>query len=91
MTIEEAMEQATCEVMAIPGINTVRQINDNNCFTWAVKVFNLLPGSAIGGHRIDGEGQSYIIYEGVCYDAETPEGRLHWWDLTPFRRMIRGQ
>lgn len=91
MNITEAMTQATFEVMAIPGINIVSQINDNNCFTWALKVFNMMPGSAIGGHRIDDEGQSYIIYGGLCYDAETPDGEKNWWDLKSFQRMFRGE
>jgi hypothetical protein len=91
MTIQEAMEQATREIMQEKNLRCVAEINDNDCFNWAFKVFNLKPGTTIGGHRIDDEGQSFIIYDGVCYDAETPEGRMHWWDLTPFRRIIRGE
>jgi hypothetical protein len=89
MTLQEAMAQATSEILREKGLVSVRQINDHDCFNWAVKVFNLFPGTAIGGHRIDNEGQSYIIYEGVCYDAETPDGTGDWWNLTSFRRMIQ--
>jgi hypothetical protein len=81
MTIQEAMKQATVELMEEKGFHEVMEINEHDCFNWAFKVFNLLPGSAIGGHRIDGEGQSYIILPGICYDAETPDGVACWWNL----------
>lgn len=87
MNIQEAMTQATAEIMAEKGLRFVTEINDNDCFNWACKVFNLVPGSAIGGHNIDGEGQSYIIYD-LCYDAETPQGVNHWTELTSFKRMM---
>jgi hypothetical protein len=90
MTIQEAMEQATAEAIAEFKLDSARAINDNHCFDWAYKVFNLLPGSAIGGQRIDGEGQSYIIWQGMCYDSETPNGTVNWWELTTFRRMLEG-
>lgn len=89
MTIAEAMKQATEEILIEKDLVSPRQINDYDCFNWAFKVFNLLPGTAIGGHRIDDEGQSYIIYEGRCYDSECPEGKLNWWNLPTFKRMIK--
>lgn len=88
MTIQEAMKQATREIMKEKGLTEPAQINDYDCFNWAFKVFNLLPGTAIGGHRIDGEGQSFIIHEGRCYDSETPEGADHWTRLGSFVRML---
>jgi hypothetical protein len=88
MTLDEAMATATQEIMREKGLATVTQINDNDCFNWALKVFNMVPGTAIGGHRIDDDGQSYIIYRGMCYDAETPDGRRHWSNLKSFTRML---
>jgi hypothetical protein len=90
MTLQEAMQQATREIMQEKNLCCVAEINDNDCFNWAFKVFNLKPGTAIGGHRIDDEGQSFIIYDGVCYDAETPNGVGDWWCLGSFRRMFAG-
>jgi hypothetical protein len=90
MTIQEAMATATAEVMAEHNLSSARAINDNNCFDWAFKVFNLLPGSLIGGQRVYEEGQSYIVWEGLCYDSETPNGERYWWQLTTFRRMLEG-
>jgi hypothetical protein len=84
MTRQEAMERATREVMDENGFTVAWEINEHDCFNWASKVFNLLPGSAIGGHRIDDEGQSYIVYQGLCYDAETPDGVACWWNLRSF-------
>jgi hypothetical protein len=89
MTLQDAMTQATREICDEYGI-TPDRINEHNCFDWAFKVFNLVPGTMIGGHRIDGEGQSYIEYGGLCYDSECPEGRTDWWNLPTFRRMITG-
>lgn len=90
MTIREAMRRATQDVMEEEGLSAIADINEHDCFNWAFRVFNLLPGTAIGGHQIDGEGQSYIIYKGLCYDAETPEGKLFWRNLKPFSRMLGG-
>jgi hypothetical protein len=90
MTLYEAMATATQEIMREKGLATVTQINDNDCFNWAFKVFNMVPGTAIGGHRIDDEGQSYIIYRGMCYDAETPAGCVYWCNLMSFKRMLEG-
>lgn len=86
----DALQTATREIMEEKGLSTVAQINEHNCFDWAFKVFNLVPGSLIGGHRIDGEGQSYIIYKDRCYEAETPEGARYWWELRAFKRMFKG-
>ena len=91
MTLKEAMEKATREIMEENHFLHRFQSNEHDCFNWALKIFNYVPGTAIGGHRIDDEGQSYIIYEGRCYDAETHEGALYWWELRSFRRMIRGE
>jgi hypothetical protein len=90
MNIQEAMTQATAEIMAEKGLRFVNEINDNDCFNWACKVFNFVPGSMIGGHNIDGEGQSYIYYQFRYYDAETPRGVGNWCDLLSFQRMLGG-
>lgn len=69
---------------------TPRQINDGRCNDWAWFVWNRMPGTLIGGHRIDAEGHAYIFYRGRYYDAETPKGVKQWWQLPWFRRAILG-
>ena len=84
MTIQEAMRRALSELGMKP-----RQVNEHDCFNFASIVFNLIPGSKIGGHNIDGEGQSYIEYDGLCYDSECPAGVDHWTKLPTFQRMLK--
>ena len=62
-------------------------INSGNCFAWAKIVFDLVEGSKIAGHNIDGYGHSWIEYEGKCYDAECPQGVLFWGNLPFFKRI----
>jgi hypothetical protein len=84
MTIQEAIKQAISE-LGLPA----RKINERDCFNFASIVFNLIPGSKIGGHNIDGEGQSYIEYDGRCYDSECPQGTDHWTKLPTFKGMLK--
>ena len=88
MTLPEAMQTATAEVLKEEGLTSVEQINSHNCFNWAFRVFNLVPGTKICGHNIDGEGQSFIEYQGRFYDAEYPSGVSRWWLLPSFQRMF---
>lgn len=87
--LEQAMRDATMDLMEEHGFVCDSQINERNCFDWAFKVFDAVPGTSIGGHNIDGEGQSFIVAEGRCYDCETPDGAAHWWELRSFQRMFR--
>lgn len=85
----QAMDRATTEIMQEKGLTRVSQINNFDCFNWALKVFDYAPGSYIGGHRLDEEGQSFILWQGKCYDSETPEGVDEWWMLRSFQRMMK--
>lgn len=88
MTLQEAMQQATAEVIDERDLEDAAQINEYDCFNWAFKVFNLVPGTQIGGHRIDGEGQSYIVHRGRFYDSESPDGVSYCWQLPSIQRML---
>jgi hypothetical protein len=83
MTIQEACAKATA---CYPGL-TPKEINSGLCFEWAKIVFNLVEGSKIAGHNINGNGHSYIEYKTVCYDAEAPQGVSYWRDLPFFQRV----
>jgi len=85
MTITEACHEATCRLEESPLI-----INSGHCFQWAAIVFDLISGSKIAGENVRGRGHTWIEYEGLCYDAESPEGVKDWQDL-PFFRRINGR
>jgi hypothetical protein len=70
---------------------TAEQINSGCCFDWAVKVFDLVEGSKIAGHNIEGHGHSYIEVGGLCFDAECWEGVEDWQQLPFFRRVLQGR
>ena len=82
--LQQAMRDATKFFRPL----TPRQINEHDCFNWAFRVYNRVPGTKIVGHNIDGEGQSCIEYQGRFYDSETPKGKRNWWELPTYRRMI---
>ena len=82
MTITEACHEATCRLEESPLI-----INSGRCFQWATIVFDLVEGSKIWGHNVDGFGHSFIEHEGRFYDAESPEGVKDWQDLPFFQRV----
>lgn len=83
-----AIKLATAKVVVEKNLQNIEQINDHDCFNWAFLVFNMIPGSMIGGQRINGEGQSYVVYRGKCYDAETPKGVRNWRNLKSFKRLF---
>ena len=66
---------------------TEKDINSGECFEWATIVFDLLEGSKIAGHNINGCGHSWIEYRGLCWDAETPQGVRGWLKLPFWQRL----
>lgn len=81
--ITEACLHATLE---FPG-SSEEDINCGSCFEWASLVFDLVEGSKIAGHNVRGHGHSWVEYEGLCYDAETPDGIADWRKLPFFKRL----
>lgn len=70
---------------------TPEQINSGRCFKWAEIVFDKVAGSRIAGNFMHGLGHTYIEIDGVCYDAETPDGVKDWADLPFFRRIAQNE
>jgi hypothetical protein len=54
-------------------------------------VFDLVEGSKIAGHSIEGHGHTYIEVEGWCFDAECWDGVEDWQQLPFFRRVLKGR
>ena len=83
--LKDAMRHAT---LSFEGLSE-EDINSGKCFEFARIVFDLVEGSKIAGHNIDGHGHSWIEYEGKCYDAECSQGVLFWGNLPFFKRLAR--
>jgi hypothetical protein len=82
MNIHDACHYAT-ELVGQPP----EEINKGLCFEWAWVVFDLVEGSKIAGHNVNGHGHTFIEYGQWCYDAECPQGVQDWRDLPFFRRL----
>jgi|ERR1700676_284317 len=67
-----------------------RAINKGYCFEFATLIFAKIEGSSICGHNVNGVGHSYVLYRGLYYDSECPQGTKLWTNL-PFWRSIRKQ
>jgi len=82
--VYEACLHATLSFKGLPE----EEINSGQCFDWATIVFDLIEGSKIAGHNVNGCGHCWVEYKGLCFDAEVPRGVKDWKTL-PFWKRIR--
>ena len=83
---QRATEACHAATLRFPGL-TEEDINSGSCFDWATEVFDLIEGSRIAGHNLNGVGHCYIYYRGYYYDAEVPQGIRNWLALPFWTRL----
>jgi hypothetical protein len=98
MTLKQAMQQATAEILAdrrpqvYRGVHPNRKaypmvhpydINCGRCEDWAYRVAELV-GKGVTVYDPEDECHTFIKYRGKFYDAECPNGVSDWKQLPLF-------
>lgn len=95
-SISDVLHEVVSDLLDEKGYDRPRELNNGDCPTVAARVCSRVPdaekktGLTVfkGTHRRRYPAHTWIVYDGLCYDAECISGTPYWHNLPIFRRGL---